>query len=147
MNIVTAGSDLARHVFALHGADQSGKATFIKPKVVPQSIAGDGRQPAALSGRHGGLLRRAPRIGCSIYPASRKFSKSALTQKNAMTQELDYKNNPLHGVSLKTLLTEIIDYYGFDILFAYLNINCFASNPSIESSVKFLQKLFGRGKR
>ena len=34
MNIVTAGSDLARHVFALHGADQSGKATFIKPKVV-----------------------------------------------------------------------------------------------------------------
>ena len=57
-----------------------------------------------------------------------------------MTQELDYKNNPLHGVSLKTLLTEIIDYYGFDILFAYLNINCFASNPSIESSVKFLQK-------
>ena len=57
-----------------------------------------------------------------------------------MTRELDYKNNPLHGVSLKTLLTEIIDYYGFDILFAYLNINCFASNPSIESSVKFLKK-------
>ena len=57
-----------------------------------------------------------------------------------MTRELNYKNNPLHGVSLKTLLTEIIGYYGFDILFAYLNINCFASNPSIESSVKFLKK-------
>lgn len=57
-----------------------------------------------------------------------------------MTQELHYQNNPLHGVSLKKLLTEIVDYYGFNILFAYLNINCFASNPSIESSVKFLKK-------
>ena len=57
-----------------------------------------------------------------------------------MTQDLDYKNNPLHGLSLKTLLTEIVDYYGFNILFAYMNINCFASNPSIESSIKFLKK-------
>lgn len=57
-----------------------------------------------------------------------------------MTEDLDYKNNPLHGVSLKTLVTELSDYYGFNILFAYLNINCFANNPSIESSVKFLKK-------
>ncbi|MBS1214479.1 MAG: hypothetical protein H6R26_3096 [Proteobacteria bacterium] len=53
-----------------------------------------------------------------------------------MTRELDYKNNPLHGVSLKTLLTEIINYYGFDILFAYLNINCFASNGGFKSEVQ-----------
>lgn len=57
-----------------------------------------------------------------------------------MNEDLDYKNNPLHGVSLKTLVTELSDYYGFNILFAYLNINCFANNPSIESSVKFLKK-------
>lgn len=57
-----------------------------------------------------------------------------------MTTDIDYKNNPLHGVSLKTLLTEIVNYYGFDLLFAYLNINCFKSNPSIDSSVKFLKK-------
>jgi len=58
----------------------------------------------------------------------------------AMNVEINYKNNPLHGVSLKKLLTEIVDYYGFDILFAYLNINCFNNNPSIDSSVKFLKK-------
>lgn len=57
-----------------------------------------------------------------------------------MNSEADYKNNPLHGVSLKQLLTEIVDHYGFDILYAYLNINCFKSNPSIDSSVKFLKK-------
>ncbi|PCJ29953.1 MAG: hypothetical protein COA90_10810 [Gammaproteobacteria bacterium] len=57
-----------------------------------------------------------------------------------MDNEINYTNNPLHGVGLKTVLTEIVDHYGFDILFAYLNINCFKTNPSIESSVKFLKK-------
>ena len=57
-----------------------------------------------------------------------------------MTTDTDYKNNPLHGVSLKQLLTEIVDHYGFDILYAYLNINCFNIKPSIDSSVKFLKK-------
>lgn len=57
-----------------------------------------------------------------------------------MSSESDYKNNPLHGLSLKNLLTEIVDHYGFDILYAYLNINCFNNNPSIDSSVKFLKK-------
>ena len=57
-----------------------------------------------------------------------------------MNDEIDYKNNPLHGVGLKQLLTEIIDHYGFEILYAYLNINCFKTNASLESSMKFLKK-------
>ena len=57
-----------------------------------------------------------------------------------MTEEINFKNNPLHGLSLKNLLIEMVDHYGFEILFAYLNINCFKTNPSIESSVKFLKK-------
>jgi uncharacterized protein (DUF2132 family) len=57
-----------------------------------------------------------------------------------MNDEMNYKNNPLHGVSLKNLLVEMVDHYGFSILYAYLNINCFKSNPSIDSSVKFLKK-------
>jgi uncharacterized protein (DUF2132 family) len=57
-----------------------------------------------------------------------------------MSNETNYRNNPLHGVGLKSLLTEIVDQYGFEILFAYLNINCFRTNPSVKSSVKFLKK-------
>ena len=38
MNIVTVGIDLAKNVFALHGVDQSGKAVFIKPKVVRSQL-------------------------------------------------------------------------------------------------------------
>jgi len=57
-----------------------------------------------------------------------------------MNDEVNYKNNPLHGLSLKNLLTELVDHYGFELLNAYLNINCFKTNPSIESSIKFLKK-------
>ncbi|MDM8566995.1 VF530 family DNA-binding protein [Candidatus Halobeggiatoa sp. HSG11] len=57
-----------------------------------------------------------------------------------MSTEINYKNNPLHGVGLKNILIEIVNHYGFEILFAYLNINCFKNNPSIASSVKFLKK-------
>jgi uncharacterized protein (DUF2132 family) len=51
-----------------------------------------------------------------------------------------YLNNPLHGVGLKKVLQELVSHYGFDILYAYLNINCFRSNPSIAASEKFLKK-------
>ncbi len=57
-----------------------------------------------------------------------------------MNNEIIYENNPLNGVGLKALLTEIVDHYGFEILFAYLNINCFKTNPSVNSSIKFLKK-------
>ncbi len=56
-----------------------------------------------------------------------------------VNDEINYKTNPLHGVSLKIMLIELVDHYGFDILFAYLNINCFKTNPSVDSSVIFLK--------
>lgn len=59
---------------------------------------------------------------------------------HSMNDKMNYQNNPLHGVSLKELLVEIVDHYGFEILYAYLNINCFKTNPSLDSSVKFLKK-------
>jgi len=55
-------------------------------------------------------------------------------------QENLYLNNPLHGVGLKAVLQELVSHYGFDILYAYLNINCFRVNPSLAASEKFLKK-------
>lgn len=57
-----------------------------------------------------------------------------------MNDKTNYQNNPLHGVSLNKMLTTLVDHYGFEILDAYLNINCFKVKPSIESSEKFLKK-------
>jgi len=50
------------------------------------------------------------------------------------------KNNPLHGITLQALLTELVEHYGWDELAARININCFKKDPSIKSSLKFLRK-------
>ena len=57
-----------------------------------------------------------------------------------MSEEINYQNNPLHGLNLKSMLIEIVDHYGFEILHAYLYIHSFKTNPSVDSSVKFLKK-------
>lgn len=57
-----------------------------------------------------------------------------------MTEEINYKNNPLNGVGLKTMITQLVEHYGFEILHAYLNLNSFKNNPSIGSSITFLKK-------
>ena len=49
-------------------------------------------------------------------------------------------NNPLHGLTLEKILLQLQDYYGWDGLAERVNVNCFKSNPSIKSSLKFLRK-------
>ena len=57
-----------------------------------------------------------------------------------MSSDNIYENNPLHGVKLEQVLAELVDYYGWEILYAYLNLNCFKTNVSMASSLKFLRK-------
>lgn len=61
-------------------------------------------------------------------PASR--SKKMLTQKN----------NPLHNITLENILTFLVEQKGWEYLASEIKINCFASNPSIKSSLTFLRK-------
>ena len=49
-------------------------------------------------------------------------------------------NDPLHGVTLKALLEQLVAYYGWEELDKRIRINCFSVNPSINSSLKFLRK-------
>ena len=46
----------------------------------------------------------------------------------------------LHGITLESLLTRLVDHYGWEGLGARIDINCFISEPSIKSSLKFLRK-------
>lgn len=48
--------------------------------------------------------------------------------------------NPLHGITLKTIVETLVDFYGFEALGQHININCFTNDPSIKSSLKFLRK-------
>ena len=55
-----------------------------------------------------------------------------------MTQEPS--TDPLHGVTLETILRKLVNKYGWDGLARRIDINCFKSDPSINSSLKFLRK-------
>jgi uncharacterized protein (DUF2132 family) len=46
----------------------------------------------------------------------------------------------LHGITLESVLTRLVDHYGWDQLGKRIDINCFISEPSIKSSLKFLRK-------
>jgi len=50
------------------------------------------------------------------------------------------QNNPLHGITLEKILTELVEYYGWRELGSRIIINCFTHDPSIKSSLKFLRK-------
>ncbi len=49
-------------------------------------------------------------------------------------------NNPLHGITLEKLLTQLVDHYGWEELGRRIDIRCFNWEPSIKSSLKFLRK-------
>jgi uncharacterized protein (DUF2132 family) len=49
-------------------------------------------------------------------------------------------NNPLHGVTLEKIITQLVEHYGWEELAYRIRINCFKSDPSIKSSLKFLRK-------
>ena len=50
------------------------------------------------------------------------------------------KNNPLHAITLETLLTQLVAHYGWQELGSRIDIRCFTSDPSIKSSLTFLRK-------
>lgn len=52
----------------------------------------------------------------------------------------DQSKDPLHGVTLETIVTSLVDHFGWDVLAQKININCFKSDPSIKSSLKYLRK-------
>lgn len=49
-------------------------------------------------------------------------------------------NNPMHGITLKKILEDLVGFYGFDTLGELIKIKCFNENPSIKSSLTFLRK-------
>ncbi|MCO1336922.1 VF530 family protein [Microbulbifer sp. OS29] len=49
-------------------------------------------------------------------------------------------DNPLHGITLEKVVIRLQEHYGWNGLAYRININCFKSDPSIKSSLKFLRK-------
>jgi uncharacterized protein (DUF2132 family) len=53
---------------------------------------------------------------------------------------MNQPNNPLHGITLETIVKQLVAHYGWKELANRININCFNNDPSIKSSLKFLRR-------
>lgn len=49
-------------------------------------------------------------------------------------------NNPLHGITLAKIVTDLEQHFGWQELAQRISINCFKKDPSVKSSLKFLRK-------
>ncbi len=50
------------------------------------------------------------------------------------------QQDPLHGITLKMIVTQLEEIYGWEELGRRIKIKCFTNNPSVNSSLKFLRK-------
>ena len=63
-----------------------------------------------------------------------------MTTQDANSQQKAQPKNPLHGLTLETILTELVAAYGWEGLGRQIEIRCFTQDPSISSSLKFLRR-------
>ncbi len=49
-------------------------------------------------------------------------------------------NNLLHGITLETILSRLVEKYGWEELGKRIPVQCFINDPSIKSSLKFLRR-------
>jgi len=56
-------------------------------------------------------------------------------------------NDPLHGIKLEQIVTDLVERYGWDELSDRIRIRCFSNDPSVNSTLKFLRRTnWARGK-
>jgi uncharacterized protein (DUF2132 family) len=48
--------------------------------------------------------------------------------------------DPLHGITLEMILTQLVERYGWDEMGRIIRIRCFNHDPSIKSSLQFLRR-------
>ena len=51
------------------------------------------------------------------------------------------ENNPMHGIKLQQVVEDLEEKFGWEELDRRMKMNCFASDPSVKSTLKFLRKI------
>lgn len=76
-----------------------------------------------------------------IFCTLMSLSVSIMTDKKEQIQSTSHKpKDPLHGVTLKNMLEDLVEYHGYTYLAEKVKIKVFAQNPTFNSSLKFLRK-------
>ena len=64
-----------------------------------------------------------------------------------MPAHSSHSRDPLHGVTLESILTQLVERHGWEAMGERIPLRCFQFEPSIRSSLTFLRKTpWARGK-
>ena len=57
-----------------------------------------------------------------------------------MTSPVFHPRDPLHGITLESILNQLVQWHGWGEMGRRINIRCFQFNPTVKSSLTFLRK-------
>ena len=57
-----------------------------------------------------------------------------------MLMSVSHPRDPLHGITLETIIKELVERYGWAEMGKRVPIRCFLHDPSVKSSLTFLRK-------
>ncbi|RDI05547.1 uncharacterized protein DUF2132 [Comamonas sp. AG1104] len=77
---------------------------------------------------------------CGLWRLSPEQTLGGRFPDNAPMTSQEQPRNPLHGLTLERIVTDLVDYYGWRELGRRVPVRCFNLDPSISSSLKFLRK-------
>ena len=79
-------------------------------------------------------------MACGVWRLSPEQTLGGRFPDNAPMTSQEQPRNPLHGLTLERIVTDLVDYYGWRELGRRVPVRCFNLDPSISSSLKFLRK-------
>lgn len=57
-----------------------------------------------------------------------------------MTSPASHPRDPLHGITLESIINQLVQRHGWSEMGRRIPIRCFQLNPSVKSSLTFLRK-------
>ncbi len=57
-----------------------------------------------------------------------------------MTEPIPHPRDPLHGITLESIINQLVQRHGWSEMGRRINVRCFQFNPTVKSSLTFLRK-------
>jgi uncharacterized protein (DUF2132 family) len=61
-------------------------------------------------------------------------------QATVMTSPVSHPRDPLHGITLESIINQLVQRHGWSEMGRRIPIRCFQFNPTVKSSLTFLRK-------
>jgi uncharacterized protein (DUF2132 family) len=74
------------------------------------------------------------------HPGQPAFSALSTFAATVSLPPMPVSKDPLHGVTLEQLLTELVQQFGWKELGERIPVRCFLFDPSVKSSLTFLRR-------